>query len=150
MEEPKKNSESSLKITKEEAKRNENIRKKSDDSGYQSSLEKVVRVRINNSGKANPVSYEKKVIKGGGKAGSYTKIVDSKGNLVSEARVGTAKEKEMLRANKAKEGYTQERRQKSADVVNYQTGKETVGNRVYDEKMKQQAQSERLKVRVVK
>lgn len=150
MEEPKKNSPSALKVTKEEAKRNEAVRKNIDDAGYQSSLEKVVRVRINNSGTAKPVGYEKKVIKGGGSAGSYTKIVDSKGNVVSEARVGTANEKEMLRANKAKEGYTQERRQKSADVVNYQTGKETVGNRVYDEKMKQQKQSERLKVRVAK
>jgi len=150
MEEPKKNSASALKITKEESKRNESVRKNIDNSGYKSSLENVVRVRINNSGKAKPVGYEKKVIKGGGTAGSYTKIVDSKGNVVSEARVGTANEKEMLRANKAKEGYTKERRQKSADVVNYQTGNETVGNRVYDAKMKQQSESDKMKVRIKK
>ena len=137
-----------LNYSKEDAKRNIIVKERSTKPIGRESMGRIG-VKLDASGQATPMAYEKKIIKAKVGSGQKTREFDSSGKVISEAVPGSDKEKELERKHKNLKDYTAERRGKQADVHNYQTG-DTEGNPVYDKKFADQLQADLNRRKMIK
>jgi hypothetical protein len=133
MEQPKKE----LKLTKEEQERNASVTMQSTSSQFKDNAKEMQKLEVDSEGKATPIVQKRKIQIAKPGSGKKTRIIGEDGSVLYELEPGSDKEKAMLQKIRLQEKDTNIRRQKSADVMNYQTG-DTEGNRVYDEKLKAQ------------
>ena len=144
-----------LELTPEEVLRNRSVKEQSTTDKFKKNVAEVSKVEVTESG-SKPMDYEKKLdIQ---KRGSCKKsrLIDGKGNVIKEVDAESDDEKEMIRIYNRDKANTDKSRQRSADVIDYQTETKLEGNPVYEKKLEEQkggkAQREKmaLKVKVVK
>lgn len=126
-----------LKLSKEEQKRNEKVKKESTTDNFKDNAKKNQKLEIDSEGKAKPIIQKRKIQIAKPLSGKKTRIIGEDGSVLYELEPGSSKEKEILRKIKLQELDTNKRRQRAADVMNYQTGDEE-GNPVYDDKLNAQ------------
>lgn len=139
---------SELNYSKEDAKRNIIVKERSTKPIGRTSMAKVG-VKLDESGQATPMSYEKKIVKAKVGSGQKTREFDGGGKVISEAVPGSDQEKELIRKYEVKKAYTEEQRKRTSDVHNYQTG-DTEGNPVYAKKLKDQEQADINRKKMIK
>lgn len=137
-----------LNYSKEDAKRNIIVKERSTTDPGREGM-KGVGVKLDESGKATPIAYEKKIVKAKVGSGQKTREFDAAGNVISEVVPGSKQETELERKHQNAKDYTKDRRQKTSDVHNYQTG-EAEGNPVYERKLKDQAQADQNRKKMIK
>lgn len=142
------NGSSELNYSKEDAKRNIIVKERSTKPIGRTSMAKVG-VKLDESGQATPIAYEKKIIRAKIGSGQKTREFDGGGKLISEADPGTDKEKELLRKHEVTKKYTEEQRKRTADVHNYQTG-DADDNPVYQKKLRDQEQADINRKKMIK
>ena len=126
-----------LLITKEEQDRNASVTKQSTTDEFKKNVKDMQKVEVGEDGKAKPIIQQRKIQIAKPGSGKKTRVIGEDGSVLYELEPGSDKEKAILQKIKLQEKDTNNRRQKNADVMNYQTG-DTDGNRVYDEKLKAQ------------
>lgn len=126
-----------LLITKEEQDRNASVTKQSTTDEFKKNAKEVEKLEVDEKGKAKPIVQKRKIQIAKPGSGKKTRIIGEDGSVLYELEPGSDKEKEMIRKVRAQEADTNARRQRAADVMNYQTG-DTTGNPVYDDKLKAQ------------
>lgn len=143
MEQPKKElklksqSDRELLLTREEQDRNASVTKQSTTDEFKKNAKDMYKVEVDSDGKAKPIVQKRKIQIAKPGSGKKTRVIGEDGSVLYELEPGSEKEKQMIRKVRAQEADTNARRQRSADVMNYQTG-DTDGNPVYDEKLKAQ------------
>ncbi len=135
-----------LELTPEEVLRNKSVTQQSTTDKFKKNAMESQGVSMNN-GKAERTDYEKKLDIQKRGSGKKSRLIDGKGNVIKEVDAGSDDEKEMIRIYNRDKNNTEKSRQRSADVINYQTGEELEGNPVYEKKLEEQMA---LKVKVVK
>lgn len=141
MEQPKRE----LRLTREEQERNASVTKQSTTDEFKKNAKEMQKLEVDEEGKATPIRQRRRIQIAKPGSGKKTRIIGEDGSVLYELEPGSEKEKQMIRKVRAQEADTNARRQRSADVMNYQTGDER-GNPVYDEKLRSQ-QSRRVIVR---
>ena len=126
-----------LLITQEEQDRNASVTKQSTTDEFKKNAKEVEKLEVDEKGKAKPIVQKRKIQIAKPGSGKKTRIIGEDGSVLYELEPGSDKEKEMIRKVRAQEADTNARRQRAADVMNYQTG-DTTGNPVYDDKLKAQ------------
>lgn len=124
---------SELRLTKEEKDRNASVKKQSTTQEFRENAEKAEKLEVNEEGKATPINQRRRIQIAKPGSGKKTRIIGEDGSVLYELEPGSEKEKQMIRKVRAQEADTNARRQRSADVMNYQTG-DTDGNRVFEER----------------
>ena len=145
MEQPKRE----LRLTKEEQDRNASVTKQSTTDEFKKNAKEMQKVEVGEDGKAKPIIQKRKIQIAKPGSGKKTRVIGEDGSVLYELEPGSAKEKEMIRKVRAQEADTNARRQRAADVMNYQTG-DTDGNRVFEEKYAAQQSRPTKKVIVKK
>lgn len=144
-----------LELTPEEVLRNRSVKQQSTTDKFKKNVAEVSKVEVTESG-SKPMGYEKKLDIQKMGSGKKSRLIDGKGNVVQEVDAGSDKEKEMIRVYNRDKANTDKSRQRSADVIDYQTETKLEGNPVYEKKLeeqkggKQQREKMALKVKVVK
>ena len=138
-----------LLLTREEQKRNASVTKQSTTDEFKKNAKDMQKVEVDSDGKAKPIIQKRKILIAKPGSGKKTTVIGEDGSVLYELEPGSEKEKQMIRKVRAQEADTNARRQRSADVMNYQTG-DTDGNRVFEEKYAAQQSRPTKKVIVKK
>ena len=138
-----------LLITKEEQDRNASVTKQSTTDEFKKNAKDMQKVEVGEDGKAKPIIQKRKIQIAKPYSGKKTIVWGEDGSKLYELEPGSDKEKAILQKIRLQEKDTNIRRQKAADVMNYQTG-DTDGNRVFEEKYAAQQSRPTKKVIVKK
>lgn len=141
-----------LRLTPEEESRNAKVTKMSKDKSYQEKMQKEAGLKIDDSGKSQPIPLKDYEIEENDRStGKKSRILKSDKSVYGEAWKGTPEWDELVKKSKKERENSNKGRKRQSDVLNYQTG-EKEGNVVYEDKMKTQrkgdAKRESLKTRV--
>ena len=144
-----------LELTPEEVLRNRSVKEQSTTDKFKKNLEETQKVKMVD-GKAEGMPYEKKLDIQKRGSGKKSRLIDGKGNVIKEVDAESDDEKEMIRIYNRDKANTDKSRQRSADVIDYQTETKLEGNPVYEKKLEEQMggrerrEKMALKVKVVK
>ena len=138
-----------LLITKEEQDRNASVTKQSTTDEFKKNAKEMQKVEVGEDGKAKPIIQKRKIQIAKPHSGKKTIVWGEDGSKLYELEPGSDKEKAILQKIRNQERDTNIRRQRAADVMNYQTG-DTDGNRVFEEKYATQQSRPTKKVIVKK
>ena len=144
-----------LELTPEEVLRNRSVKEQSTTDKFKKNVAEVSKVEVTES-VSKPMDYEKKLDIQKRGSGKKSRLIDGKGNVIKEVDAESDDEKEMIRIYNRDKANTDKSRQRSADVIDYQTETKLEGNPVYEKKLEEQkggkAQREKmaLKIKVVK
>ena len=134
-----------LELTPEEIARNRSVKKQSETPEFKKNAVETQKVVVGDD-KTTPMAYEKKLDIQKMGSGKKSRLIDGKGNVIQEVDAGSDKEKEMIRIYNRDKKNTERSRQRSADVIDYQTDKRTDGNPVYEKKMQDQGKAREQRV----
>jgi hypothetical protein len=138
-----------LLITKEEADRNASVTKQSTTDEFKKNVKETQGLEVDEKGKATAKNQRRRIEIAKPGSGKKTRVIGEDGSVLYELDPGTDQEKRILQKIRLQEKDTNSRRQKNADVVNYQTG-DTDSNRVFEERFDAQQSRPTRKVIVKK
>ena len=138
-----------LLITKEEAERNASVTKQSTTDKFKKNIKETQGLEVDEKGKATAKVQRRRIEIAKPYSGKKTIVYGEDGSVLYELEPGSDKEKAILQKVRLQERDTNNRRQRNADVVNYQTG-DTDGNRVFEERYDAQNSRKTAKKVIVK
>lgn len=138
-----------LLITKEESDRNASVTKQSTTDEFKKNVKETQGLEVDEKGKATAKVQRRRIEIAKPGSGKKTRVIGEDGSVLYELDPGTDQEKRILQKVRLQERDTNNRRQRNADVANYQTG-DTDGNRVFEERYAAQQSRPTRKVIVKK
>lgn len=129
-----------LELTADEIKRNKSVKQQSITDKFKKNAAEVSKVEVTEEG-TKPMSYEKKLDLKKRGSGQKSRLIDGKGNVIKEVDAESDDEKEMIRIYNRDKANTEKSRQRSADVIDYQTETRLEGNPVYEKKLEDQGKA---------
>jgi hypothetical protein len=131
-----------LELTPKEVLRNRSVKQQSTTDKFKKNVAEVSKVEVTESG-SKPMDYEKKLDLKKRGSGQKSRLIDGKGNVIKEVDAESDDEKEMIRIYNRDKANTDKSRQRSADVIDYQTDTKLEGNPVYDKKLTDQGKAKK-------